>query len=76
MPLYEYVCPVCKTKFEELVSIIAEQPPTCPSCGEAKASRIMSACHCHQTGGNAQPISYTPISMPSSDYGCGHSGFS
>jgi hypothetical protein len=29
MPLYEYICPACNTRFEELVSLTSQTSPTC-----------------------------------------------
>jgi putative FmdB family regulatory protein len=42
MPLYEYLCSACGSRFEELVSASAAEPPPCPDCGAADSTRIMS----------------------------------
>jgi len=35
MPIYEYLCQDCGTKFEKLVRRSADAPETeCPSCGQ------------------------------------------
>jgi putative FmdB family regulatory protein len=42
MPLYEYYCTVCKTRFEMLRPMgRAAEPATCPS-GHANAERVVS----------------------------------
>jgi putative FmdB family regulatory protein len=42
MPLYEYECPKCEAAMELLVRSPEEQPE-CPSCGNRKLVRMMSA---------------------------------
>ena len=41
MPLYEYQCRDCGSKFEELISGEAEKIP-CPECGSENVGRLMS----------------------------------
>jgi len=44
MPIYEYVCPDCTTKFELLRSFSqADEAAVCPRCGQS-AARTVSAC--------------------------------
>lgn len=44
MPIYEYVCESCKTKFEKLVRTMGgTQEIECPKCGSKKASRQFSS---------------------------------
>jgi putative FmdB family regulatory protein len=40
MPLYEYSCRPCGRTFEALVR--ASEQPTCPACGSAELTRLMS----------------------------------
>jgi putative FmdB family regulatory protein len=40
MPIYEYVCMHCESRFEELVRN-GEEPP-CPNCASAQVSRQVS----------------------------------
>jgi putative FmdB family regulatory protein len=42
MPIYEYRCTSCDTRFEELVSASAKTGPPCPSCGAKKPKRLFS----------------------------------
>jgi len=41
MPLFEFECPNCKHKFEELTSLSERDKVLCPKCG-AKPERLMS----------------------------------
>ncbi len=42
MPLYEYECPDCRSKFEKLVrSMTASNDVVCPTCGRP-AKRLVS----------------------------------
>jgi putative FmdB family regulatory protein len=40
MPLYDFRCPSCKHRFEELVKL--DEVPQCPKCGAAPAERLQS----------------------------------
>jgi len=43
MPLYEYVCGECKTKFELLRSYSrADDAAACPGCGVERGRRMLS----------------------------------
>lgn len=46
MPLYEYKCPSCGTRFEELVRTGATEPVVCPNCGEPRPVRQLSTFAC------------------------------
>ena len=52
MPIYEYICPQCKSEFELRLSINANCTPVCPKCYSA-AERLTSSFAC-KTGGNIQ----------------------
>ncbi len=68
MPIYEYGCPSCNHKFEELV-MGGREPKACPKCG-GKVKRQMSAFACGSSpSGGGMPA-------PASGGGCGHKGFS
>lgn len=58
MPIYEYYCPVCKSKFEQLrrVSQANEKAP-CPQCHQ-EAERVLStfACFCTNESGVVAPV--------------------
>lgn len=42
MPLFEFRCPTCDHRFEELVS--GDAVPPCPSCQAIVTERLISAC--------------------------------
>ncbi len=44
MPIYEYVCGKCNTRFEKLVkSMSSAEAAQCPKCGGRKTSRQFSS---------------------------------
>ncbi|HYY54439.1 MAG TPA: zinc ribbon domain-containing protein [Candidatus Dormibacteraeota bacterium] len=56
MPIYEYRCPRCGTRFEKLLAMNADRP-SCPSCGardpERRVSLIASfGCGCGSSCGS------------------------
>jgi putative FmdB family regulatory protein len=42
MPVYEYRCDACETRFEEFMSSSTKPAPSCPKCGNAKVTRLLS----------------------------------
>ena len=44
MPIYEYTCESCKTKFEKLVRTMSagEVKVKCPQCGSPRTARSLS----------------------------------
>jgi putative FmdB family regulatory protein len=42
MPIYEYRCRSCKNRFERLVPAGAADGQSCPTCGSADVSRLLS----------------------------------
>jgi len=43
MPVYEYLCPECEYRFEELIkSITSKKRVDCPKCGYKDVSRQLS----------------------------------
>jgi len=53
MPLYEYVCDKCKTRFEFLARSSSDAAPECPKCGHKKTSRQFSSFSASVSGGGA-----------------------
>jgi len=45
MPMYEYRCQNCGSKFDELVSSaqVPDSDVACPHCGEYESQKLMSA---------------------------------
>jgi putative FmdB family regulatory protein len=42
MPIYEFSCPACGSRFEQLTDS-ATRSASCPSCGDGEAKRVLSA---------------------------------
>lgn len=62
MPLYEYVCQSCGTPFEKLTGFSqADQPQTCPKCGDTHSRRKLSS---FAVGGAQTNASARPASSP------------
>jgi len=69
MPLYEYYCTKCATKFELLRSMTrADETATCPG-GHAGASRTLSVFAAVSKGADA-----VPNPMPGGGCACGGGG--
>ncbi|MFQ6038474.1 MAG: zinc ribbon domain-containing protein [Candidatus Aminicenantales bacterium] len=43
MPIYEYLCKTCGSRFEALVSIGGEKRVTCSRCGGNSLEKLVSA---------------------------------
>lgn len=55
MPLYEYLCADCQTKFEALRSMSkADDPITCKNCASPHTSRVFSTFAAFSRGHNGQ----------------------
>ncbi len=51
MPLYEYICSDCRTKFDTLRSISnADAPIACQDCQSENTSRMLSLFFAHSDG--------------------------
>jgi putative FmdB family regulatory protein len=54
MPIYEYRCEDCETKFEKLVRRTTDVAEIeCPSCGQKHLTQVLSTFAAHATGLNA-----------------------
>ncbi|MBE0429939.1 MAG: zinc ribbon domain-containing protein [Thermoleophilia bacterium] len=55
MPIYEFCCRSCESRFEELVSaaIVDNGGVECPKCGSSKTERLLSAFSFTSSGGGA-----------------------
>jgi len=57
MPVYEYTCPDCGHRFEELVSSVAARDQVeCPKCGGKKPTRQMSVFAAREGGSASAPV--------------------
>jgi putative FmdB family regulatory protein len=50
MPIFEYQCDDCGTKFEKLVRRLGGEEVMCPSCGESKLTMQFSTFAAHSNG--------------------------
>lgn len=50
MPIFEYLCDDCGTKFEKLVRNGASNGVLCPSCGESHVTTQLSTFAAHARG--------------------------
>lgn len=65
MPIYEYSCDDCGTRFEKLVRRTEEARVACPSCGEAHLTTQYSTFAAHANGKAAAPqVGGACASMP------------
>ncbi len=43
MPIYEYYCATCRTRFERLVRVAGDgERASCPACGRPDVPRVLS----------------------------------
>lgn len=67
MPIYEFNCPKCETKFEDLV--FGDATPPCPKCGNKETKKLISCATLHS---QAPSRVGQQVSFPSSGgSGCG-----
>ena len=53
MPIFEYLCEDCGTKFEKLVRRSSDVPElVCPSCGKQHLKQELSTFAAHANGGS------------------------
>jgi putative FmdB family regulatory protein len=43
MPIYEFECAACGTRFDRLQKLSDPDPDTCPNCGESRVKRRLTA---------------------------------
>ena len=58
MPVYEYVCNTCQTRYDKLRPIReADAPATCPTCHEQNSERTLSVFAVHSGNAEARTVS-------------------
>ncbi len=65
MPIFEYLCDDCGTKFEKLVRRASENSAVCPSCGESHVSQQYSTFAPHANGSPKSSMQESMGSCPS-----------
>ena len=58
MPIYEYVCDTCQTRFQKLQSMSFEGDMPCPDCGKP-SKRAISVFAAVSKGSNGESMSLT-----------------
>lgn len=43
MPIYEYECKKCSSRFEHLAKALKDVPAACPDCGSKNIAKVFSA---------------------------------
>ena len=71
MPLYDFGCLTCESRFEELQPLEASPPP-CPACGGAETERVISSFARPRPSGSRDP-SWTPAATRGDAIGSAHS---
>ena len=56
MPIFEYRCEDCGTKFEKLVRSSDTSGPVCPGCGTQHLKQELSTFAAHSNGRSAEPM--------------------
>src|SRR5260221_4309018 len=74
MPVYEYFCRSCNTRYEKLRSMSdADAPIDCPECAEHDSVRVLSVFVTHTVGSRSSASAQESAStMSSGGCGCGH----
>jgi putative FmdB family regulatory protein len=70
MPIYEYRCEDCGTKFEKLIRRSSDQPE-CPSCGQQHLAQEHSTFAAHAGGSKSAEMPACPSGRCSNPGMCG-----
>jgi len=71
MPVYEYFCPDCSTKFEKLTSISRmNEQPACPNCHGANARKLLSTFAARRGAGSDSDLGSVSTSSGGGCAGC------
>lgn len=69
MPIYEYICPICKKRIDIFMRISSFNiNPSCPLCGQSDMKRIFSSFAVHKSVQSIYEESDTAGSAISNDY--------
>lgn len=72
MPIYEYFCPACEKKFEELVFETKPAVVHCPQCGKPEVNRLISSFAMAANVSSPMPMSGDGQGCGSGSCSCGH----
>ncbi|HEY1755621.1 MAG TPA: zinc ribbon domain-containing protein [Bryobacteraceae bacterium] len=65
MPIFEYLCEDCGSKFEKLVRRPGVDEVLCPTCGQSHLEQQHSTFAAHSNGHASGKASFDPGSCPS-----------
>ncbi len=71
MPIYEYVCDDCGTKFEKLIRRPAADQVLCPACGQGHLTQALSVFSAHANGAPQPSAGGCPAGMCRTPNICG-----
>lgn len=71
MPIYEYRCAACETKFEQLIRDSEALELQCPNCGTREVNRLLSVFATNSNAGGSAHAS--PSDFPAGGHCCGGS---
>ncbi|MGH9865040.1 MAG: FmdB family zinc ribbon protein [Candidatus Acidiferrales bacterium] len=70
MPIYEYVCDECKSRYERIVTA-KNSASACPKCGSARSTIQFSTFAARTGNGSSHSSSASALSDSPSSSGCG-----
>lgn len=70
MPIYEYVCEDCKSRYERIVTA-KNSAAACPKCGSARSTIQFSTFAAHTGNGGSTSRSSSADASASTSSGCG-----
>jgi putative FmdB family regulatory protein len=74
MPLYEFECEDCKTRFERIQKFTDPNPDVCPACGKSQIRRMFSSPAIQFKGSGFYITDYAKKSSPDSSSSSKSSG--
>jgi putative FmdB family regulatory protein len=74
MPLYEFECEACKTRFERIQKFSDANPEVCPTCGKGPVRRLLSSPAIQFKGSGFYITDYAKKSSPEASSGTKSSG--
>ncbi|MCL5104448.1 MAG: zinc ribbon domain-containing protein [Armatimonadetes bacterium] len=72
MPIYEFICAPCDSRFEILTSVSRASEAKCPKCGSGEVKRVMSMFAARTDGGGHSSNCVGCATGQCGSCGCGH----